>query len=223
MLDVLEAALPRRFSALDLGAGPGSLGSRLVTRFPRARVVGVDFDPVLLEIGRHALFGLGPRLSFVEADLTDRRWTRALPAGRWDAAVSTNALHWLGPTDLRRLYRDLYRLLRPGGVFLNGDYIPWPAAQEGLRVLARRIARASASHGRPGRGGRPWQAWWAEVAREPAFATELALRRLRFPREHPATGHPTVDQHERWLRAAGFREVAVVSQVFEERVLYARR
>ena len=52
MFDILEAWLPRRFTALDLGCGPGSLSARLLRRFPAARVVAVDFDPVVLRIGQ---------------------------------------------------------------------------------------------------------------------------------------------------------------------------
>src|SRR5229473_504080 len=46
MLDVLEALLPERFVALDLACGPGSISQRLIDRFPYARCVAVDFDPV---------------------------------------------------------------------------------------------------------------------------------------------------------------------------------
>src|SRR5437867_11910417 len=95
MFDVLAAALPRRFTALDLGCGPGSLTARLLRRFPAARVVAVDFDPVVLQVGRGALSGLGNRITWVDANLGAPGWTTAVPLRRFDAAVSTTALHWL--------------------------------------------------------------------------------------------------------------------------------
>src|SRR5437867_12833692 len=95
MFEVLRARLPRRFTALDLGCGPGSLTARLLRRFPAARVVAVDFDPVVLRVGRGALRGFGRRIMWVDANLGARGWTTAVPLRRFDAAVSTTALHWL--------------------------------------------------------------------------------------------------------------------------------
>ena len=51
MLDVLEVVLPPNFVAVDLCCGPGSLSRRLLSRFPQARVLAVDLDPVLLALG----------------------------------------------------------------------------------------------------------------------------------------------------------------------------
>src|SRR5271165_6865287 len=69
MFDALEALLPPDFIALDLGSGPGSLSQRLLDRFPRARSVAVDQDPVLLAIGQGSLGDVGGRLRWVDADL----------------------------------------------------------------------------------------------------------------------------------------------------------
>ncbi|MYT19935.1 methyltransferase domain-containing protein, partial [Streptomyces sp. SID7760] len=49
---------------LDLGCGPGSLAARLAARMPAAEVVGVDADPLLLELGRAHH---GTALRFAEA------------------------------------------------------------------------------------------------------------------------------------------------------------
>src|SRR5437867_10715472 len=122
MFEVLRARLPRRFTALDLGCGPGSLTARLLRRFPAAHSVAVDFDPVVLRIAREAIGSLGGRVRWVDADLKRKDWTTHLPVRKFDAAVSTTALHWLAPEVLRRLYADLARLVRLGGVLLNGDY-----------------------------------------------------------------------------------------------------
>ncbi len=51
MLDALAVLLPERFVALDLACGPGSLSQRLLARFPQARSVAVDMDPVMLALG----------------------------------------------------------------------------------------------------------------------------------------------------------------------------
>src|SRR5260370_40427231 len=55
MLDALDVLLPASFVALDLACGPGCSSQRLLARFPAARCVAGDLDPVLLTLGRHAL------------------------------------------------------------------------------------------------------------------------------------------------------------------------
>ncbi|MGH3481494.1 MAG: class I SAM-dependent methyltransferase, partial [Nocardioidaceae bacterium] len=63
--DVVEAASDRPDPLIvDLGCGPGSLAARLTDRMPEARVVGIDSDPLLLEMAR-AGYGDRPGLRFV--------------------------------------------------------------------------------------------------------------------------------------------------------------
>ncbi len=85
MFDALEALLPPDFVALDLGCGPGSLSQRLLERFPQARAIAVDQDPLLLAMGQGALGDIGGRLRWIDANL------RELPG----ASVSAwNPLTW---------------------------------------------------------------------------------------------------------------------------------
>src|SRR5262249_33522347 len=55
MLDVLDIVAPASFVAVDLAAGPGAISRRLLERFPHARCVAVDYDPVLLALGQATL------------------------------------------------------------------------------------------------------------------------------------------------------------------------
>lgn len=113
--DVVEqavAGVPGRPLVVDLGCGPGSLAARLARRMPYADIVAVDMDPLLLELARthHA-----DAARYVDVVIGAQEWTRALCLDRpLDAAVSTTALHYLEPDALRRTYRQLAGLLRPG-------------------------------------------------------------------------------------------------------------
>ena len=222
MFEVLRAQVGTRFTALDLGCGPGSLTLRMLRRFPRSRCVAVDYDPVVLHIGQGALGTMGGRITWVDAQLAGVGWTRRLPRSRFDAALSTTALHWLPAARLSRLYQDLHGLLRPGGLLLNGDVIPW----DDDRPLARRVARRINKRRYPEVGGQPrwpgWERWWARAEKDVAlrpFFEERERRRARHPREEPAS----LETHRRALRRAGFREVEVVWQDLENRVLMAIR
>jgi len=222
MLEALRAGAGPRFRFLDLGAGTGSLSERILARFPRARGIAVDFDPVILRIGRIGLGDRGGRLRWVEADLRRRDWAKGLPARRYDAAVSSTALHWLTGPQLTHLYAELHRRLRPSGLFLDADGIAFAPEHTTLRRTAHESARGE-RRGSPRRAGESWEAWWLAVERDPRFTREIALRRQRFPHAHSATPTPDLAGHVRRLRAAGFREVEVIWSRWQDRVLAAVR
>lgn len=210
-------------TVLDLGCGPGSLSARLLRRFPSARVVGVDLDPVLLKIGREN-FSDEPRLRFVSADLADPRWTEKLALDEAPAAaLSTTALHWLQLEDVTRLYGDLARLLRPGGVFLDGDHAHFPAQPRLEGAAAGLAAFIRGRRNRPLLEGETWEGWWEMMRADPAFA-EAFQDRDRLHHHHHRREQVVDDQeHIRRLMGAGFSEAAVIWQLGDDRILAAVR
>jgi SAM-dependent methyltransferase len=222
MLHVVQASLPARFTALDLGSGPGALSSRLLRRFPKARCVAVDYDPVVLRVGRGALGTFGGRLSWVDAQLGHPGWERALPYRRFDVALSTTALHWLERRPLLRLYRDLGRLVRRGGIFLNGDRLPWAPDRPDLARLSERVRRIYFRGAGVDNEWAAWRQWWEAAERDPELAP-LFPERVRRQSQHPEHPDVPLSVHVRALRRAGFRSADVVWQHFENGILYARR
>ncbi|MGA7922396.1 MAG: class I SAM-dependent methyltransferase [Thermoplasmata archaeon] len=221
MFDAIEGTLPKRFRALDLGCGPGSLSLRLLRRFPSAQAVAIDHDPVLLELGRRALPSFEGRLTWVDTDLRSPNWHESLPRGRFDAALSTTALHWLTPRQLSGLYRGLHQRLRPWGVFLNGDHMNYNQPPSRLDRLADDVQQLARRRSGTAREGERWSTWWARLAREPALKPLFRERRLRYPdadhHDHPVS----LEYHQAALRRAGFRESGVIWSEFGDRVLLA--
>jgi trans-aconitate methyltransferase len=200
---------------LDLGCGPGSLSGRLAERLPHARVIGLDTDPLLLALARAHYTG---RAEFVDADLSTSDWTALVPA-RVDAAVSTTALHWLNPEPLAVLYRTLGNLIRPGGVFVNGDHLP--IGEPRLDAIAKAVRQARAE--RVGvTENEDWQAWWAAAEADSALAPLVTARSERSIQHH-GSNDLTVHQHAELLRQAGFGSVGPVWQTGDEHVLVAVR
>lgn len=226
MLDLVEVSLPPRFVALDLGCGPGSLSARLLRRFPQARCVAVDYDPVTLRIGEGFLGTFGGRLRWVDADLGSPGWDEGLPLPKFDAALSTTALHWLDRGRLGRLYRDLGRRLRRGGIFLDGDRLPYGEAAPELARLVEKLRRRRFGDASLSAGWRllsgPWRRWWDAAARDRVLGP-LYAERARRGLEHPVRQNVPLAFHVRALRRAGFGPVEVLWRDFDDAVLYARR
>lgn len=220
LIDAVEAGTGRPDPlVLDIGCGPGSLAVRLLARLPRARVVGIDADPVTLALGR-AVYGDRPGLSFEDLDLRVPGWSARLQAPA-DAAVSTTALHWLPEPELRAMYAELATVLRPGGLLLNGDHFASDAKQH--PTLARlEVALCEREGRRRFPGGHPegWQAWWEAVAADPALADHAAERaRRRVEAGHHGGESGQLATHVDALRAAGFTEVGTLWQRGDNRLL----
>jgi trans-aconitate methyltransferase len=224
MLDVLKALLPDEFVALDLACGPGAISQRLLERFPGARCVAVDFDPVMLALGQGALGTHGGRLRWIDADLAAHGWVKSAGEPVVDAALSTTALHWLHPPHLVGLYRELGALLRPGGVFLNGDNMDFGPDLPTFQRLAQDARRRDWSdESFAARGVETAERWWDALGREPSMAPLIAERTRRLASKERPASSPTFDLHVGALRDAGFREVATVWQSGTDRVLIAVR
>jgi SAM-dependent methyltransferase len=207
---------------LDLGCGPGSLAVRLLDRMPQATVIAIDADPLLLALGRAASAGR-PGLRFADADLRAPGWPAGLALPRQpDAAVSTTALHWLPPHALGALYAELARMLRPGGLLLNGDHLREDDDAPVLGRLGRALIEREERRRFPGGYGETWTDWWAAAAADPELAGLYAERQARqVESEHHGSPAGRLSVHAGALRSAGFAEVGTIWQRGENRLLCA--
>lgn len=200
---------------VDLGIGPGSLAHRLLERIPTARVVGVDADPLLMELG--ALARPDARISLVSADLRDDDWFVALGLDRVpDAFVSSTALHWMNREPLRRLIAVCGKEVAPGGVFVDADHLYEGTSGERLDALARRLTTVRGD--RLGtRAAEDWRQWWDAVEEAPELAALVTERDGGFA--HVVDDRPSVHDYVAFLREAGFAEAGQVWQYADDRVV----
>lgn len=221
MLDAVEEGTCREDPlVLDLGSGPGSLAIRLLERMPAATVVALDADPLLLALGRSAWRDV-PGLRFADADLRSPGWSAALGLDRQpDAAVSTSALHWLTPSALAALYAELGRLLRPGGLVLNGDHLREDDDAPVLARLDKALIEREERRRFPVGHTETWAAWWTAAASDPDLAALYAERQARqVESEHHGSPAGRLSVHCDALRAAGFAEVGLLWQRGQSRLL----
>ncbi|MFI0445761.1 class I SAM-dependent methyltransferase [Actinomadura sp. 6N118] len=222
LIDAVEAGAGRPDPLiLDLGCGPGSLSARLLDRLPRATVVAIDTDRLLLALGEAAHTGRD-RLRFTNLDLRTPGWSAALRLDRQiDAAVSTTALHWISGPELRVTYGELARLLRPGGLFLNGDHLyvedKAPAIAGLDRSLREREIARRFTTGRP----EGWRDWWEAAAADPALASFITGDALGA--DHAGSESGLLSTHVNALRESGFTEVGTLWQRGDDRLLCAVR
>ncbi|MDQ2788518.1 MAG: class I SAM-dependent methyltransferase [Actinomycetota bacterium] len=216
LVDLVEAVAGPCPRVVDLACGPASFAARILTRLPEAEVVGVDADPVLLALARSTT---PSGLTLVDADLREPGWVRKIPAGPYDAVVSTTALHWLNEPDLRQVYAACAALLRSGGLLANGDHLRTSASGRLVELALELDRRRAARHGT---GDEDWAAWWTAVRHDPELGDAVAERDRRAF-HHPEHSETSREVHERALRIAGFSEVDVLWCKGTDTVLAALR
>ncbi len=222
MLDIAEQVLGRQPSAiLDLACGTGDVGRRAIERFPNARLVGLDGDPLLLGIAEGSLGAANGHARWVRADLRKPDWPDNLRASSsFDLVLSSTALHWLPTASLVSVYRALYEVVTPGGVVLNADVIP-PTSAGKLATAADQLRARAAREAQDATSGERYAEWWAAIASEPGLAA-LCEQRARVFEDHPDDLElPTADVHVQALRDAGFSEAAVMWRFFDYGVVAA--
>ena len=106
---------------LDLGSGGGRLLALVKAARPRAQFVGLDFSPAMLET-LHTLFAAESSVTIVAHDFENK-----LPSmGLFDAVVSSFAIHHVAHARKRTLYKEIFELLTPNGVFFNLEHVASP-------------------------------------------------------------------------------------------------
>ena len=102
---------------LDLGCGTGLELEAVFARFPDVQVTGIDLAEKMLEKLREKYAGHSLFL------INGSYFSTELGENRYDAVISIMSLHHFEPGIKMGLYRNILRSLRPGGVFLEGDYL----------------------------------------------------------------------------------------------------
>lgn len=108
---------PNTQNLLDLGCGTGLELEAVFARFPAVSVTGIDLAEKMLAQLQKKYAGYSLNLingSYFSAELGENRY---------DAAISIMSLHHFEADAKAGLYRSIFRSLRSGGVFLDGDYM----------------------------------------------------------------------------------------------------
>lgn len=96
-------------SVLDLGCGYG-WHCRYAAECGASRILGIDASEKMIETA--AARNAAPQITY----RTQALGLYEFPENTWDLAVSNLVLHYI--EDLNTVYRNVFRTLKPGGIFL---------------------------------------------------------------------------------------------------------
>jgi ubiquinone/menaquinone biosynthesis C-methylase UbiE len=124
----LPKKLSRKAKILDLGCGNGMTTMALCAEVKNAHIVGIDIEPVMLK--QYEAWANRHKSQFRESGiLVNIRQSDALQflkgceASSFDVVVSGFVLHNLPQQVRGEIVKEIARVLRPNGRFVNGDKV----------------------------------------------------------------------------------------------------
>ena len=128
---------------LDLGCGTGLELRYILARVPRAAITGIDLSAAMLARlrDRFAEHTPPPALHLIQGSYLEL----PLGEGLYDYAVSVMTLHHLLPEPKVALYRKIHQALRPGGHYIEGEWVVSPDDEAAYRQRYEQKARALGS------------------------------------------------------------------------------
>lgn len=125
--DLYAPCSPRVLDVVELGCGTGFTTDQLLRSYPLVHVTAIDNESVMIEQAT-ALFVDDSRVAFQVNDVLAA--LQSMSDGSVDAVVSAYVLHNLQPAMREAVVAEAVRVLRPGGLFINGDkYARYDLAQ----------------------------------------------------------------------------------------------
>lgn len=122
------------FTVVELACGEGLLAQAILDRFGQARVLGLDGSPPMLQRAAATLEQFGTRFQTQQFELAADDWRTAIRDAH--AVVSSLTIHHLDAGGKQQLFRDVYEMLTPGGVFVIADIVQ-PATERGVALAAQ--------------------------------------------------------------------------------------
>ena len=183
-------------SFLDLGCGDGFLGKIISDEYG---INGVYLD-CSEEMIKKAKQNIGGEAKFIVRDFGDDEWTNSLKSNqRFDLIISGFAIHHLPDDKKIRLYRDVYRLLNPNGIFLNLEHVK--SSTEPLEEIFQDLFNDCLT------------AYHQSIGEE---KTKEEIRAYYHDPEHRALNKLAMTEEQCiWLRNIGFKNVDCYLKIFE--------
>jgi len=200
MLQLLDTGRPVR-RCLDLGCGDGVLGASILTQYPKATGVFVDFSEPMLAACRKRI---SSPAEFLLTDYAKPSWVKQVTGwAPFDAIVSGFSIHHQPDRRKQALYREIHDLLASGGWFINIEHIA-PACPTTTRLFE--AAMVSSIH-----------------RAQPHLSRSVVRRRFVDRPDKSANILAPIETQCRWLRRLGFVEVDCYFKHFELAVFGGRR
>ncbi|RPI15162.1 MAG: class I SAM-dependent methyltransferase [Ignavibacteriae bacterium] len=182
------------FTVVELCCGDGLLAHAILEAYPGSKLTGLDGSEKMLTKASSRLKPFGDRFNPVVFDLASKAWRKNYSS--INAVVSSFGIHHLTGEEKLVLFKDVYKMLAPGGSFIIADIIQ-PASE---------IANTYA--------GNLWDKYVEyrsqELDGDTGFYKEFVKSEWNYFKYFDDYDKPsTIHEQLNWLKDAGFKNVDV--------------
>ncbi len=185
---------------MDLGCGDGILAASILQQYANTEAVLLDISEPMIQAARNKLAKYSENLDFVLFDFGESRWTEMVKTkGLFSIIISGFSIHHQTDKKKMEIYSDIFKLLMPGGLFLNLDQVSSSTDRVSFLFDDYFIDSLYNMYDRNGIGKTR-----QEVAEEWYNREDIGVNKLA-----------PVEKQCEWLREIGFGDVDCYFKVFE--------
>jgi tRNA (cmo5U34)-methyltransferase len=107
---------------LEIGFGTGITAHEILSQSKKIHLIGIDNEPRMLSKALNKLKEFS-NAQFELKIIDALEYLEKQDSGTCDAIISVWVLHNLQKDFRYKIYKEIYRVLKPGGIFVNGDKI----------------------------------------------------------------------------------------------------
>jgi len=122
---------------LELGSGTGITTKEIVKVVPMAKITALDLEAGMQEQAK--LKKISNSINYITADAYE--YIKSLEDNSLDGLVTAYTLHNFKKEYRGRLVKEMYRVIKPGGVFINADKFAHSNDEEYRKAYSEQIAR----------------------------------------------------------------------------------
>ena len=102
---------------LEIGGGLGVFSRMILKKYPQARFVFSDGSSEMIFNAKKRLSKYKSNITFLQRDINHTDWFEGI-TGSFDVIVSSWCLHYLSDDRRKPFFKEIYKLLKPSGIFL---------------------------------------------------------------------------------------------------------
>jgi ubiquinone/menaquinone biosynthesis C-methylase UbiE len=115
---VEQMKIEKSHRVLDLGCGTATLTILIKRTYPEVEIIGLDIDPKILYIAKSKAKRAGTDIKLDQGSAFELPY----PNNSFDRVVSSLVIHHLTRENKARTFREVFRVLKPGGEMHAADF-----------------------------------------------------------------------------------------------------
>ena len=127
IIRIIKSWVPELHTFMDMGCGDGVLGRQLLREWPDSEGIFMDFSQPMISSAKEKCEPFKNRSTIILQDYSEDNWMDSIKHKTpVDVVISGYSIHHHEDEKKYSIYKDVFNILKPGGVFLNLEHVASP-------------------------------------------------------------------------------------------------